>query len=74
MRYGDENSSYFHATIKERRATNSIFELQNREGKWLNTTQDIHNEVTQFYQNLQGKATPNLEVIDRKTIPIRQQK
>ncbi|CAO2816302.1 unnamed protein product [Amaranthus hypochondriacus] len=64
----DENSAYFHATIKERRASNSIFELQDKEGKWLKTTQEIQNEITNFYQNLQGSETNILEVINRVTM------
>jgi hypothetical protein len=32
LKNSDENSAYFHATIKERRATNSISELQDTEG------------------------------------------
>ena len=60
MRNGDENTAYFYATIKERRAANSIYELQNREGKWLNTIVEMRSEITQFYQKLQGTATTNL--------------
>ena len=65
MRNGDKNTAYFHGTIKERRASNTIYELQDAEGKWHNNTGEIHHEITQFYQKLQGTAATNLQMIDR---------
>ena len=65
MRNGDENTAYFHATIKERRASITIYELQDAEGKWHNNTGEIHNEITQFYQKLQGTTVINLQMIDK---------
>nr|QIA97950.1 hypothetical protein AP_R.00g000460-v1.0.a3 [Amaranthus palmeri] len=68
MRNGDDNTAYFHAAIKERISSNSIHELQDRDGNWISKSQEIHNEITQFYKGLQGTATPNLEGIDSRVM------
>ena len=65
MRNGDENTAYFHATIKERRASNTIYELQDAEGNWQSNTDKIHTEISQYYQKLQGTETTYLQMIDR---------
>ena len=65
LRNGDENIAYIHATIKERRAAKSIYELLDRDGKWLKTEGEIQHEITQFYRNLQGATTKNLVMLDK---------
>ena len=60
LRNGDENTAYFHATIKERRASNTIYDLLDAEGKWHNKAKEIHSEIIQYFQKLQGTATPHL--------------
>ena len=68
MDNGDENTAYFHATIKERRASNTIYELQDAEGKWHSNTDTIHSEVSQYFQKLQGTEHSNLQMIDINTM------
>lgn len=68
MRNRKEKIEYFHATIKERRAANGINKLLERDGKWLKIKGEIHYEITQFDQNLQGTTIKNLMVVDRDII------
>ena len=65
IKNGDDNTAFFNASIKERRASNTIYELQDDEGKWHNKADEIQTEIIQFYQKLQGTATNYLQMIDR---------
>lgn len=48
----DDNIVFYHATIKERRAANSIYELLDKDGKWIKIREKIQLEIKHFYQNL----------------------
>lgn len=37
LNYGDKNSSFFHASMVQRRQRNQIIQLQSEDGTWLNT-------------------------------------
>ena len=65
---GDDHTVFFHATIKERWVTNGIYELLDKDGKWIKTRDEIQHEIKHFYQNLQGMVAKNLVVIDRDTM------
>ena len=56
LKNGDDNTAFFHATIKERWETNGVYELLDKDGKWLKIGEEIQNEIIQFYQNIQGTS------------------
>ena len=65
IRKGDENTAFFHAAIKERRASNTIYDLQDADGKRHNKADEIQAEIIHYFQKLQGTATNYLQMIDR---------
>lgn len=56
LRLGDGNNKYFHATIKARQNSNSIYSLQKEDDTILKNHDDIEEEVLTFYRKLMGTA------------------
>ncbi|XP_074316134.1 uncharacterized protein LOC141652515 [Silene latifolia] len=53
---GDENTSYFHSTLKARRLQNSVFCILNRHGVLQNTNAGIEAAFEDYYRNLLGAS------------------
>ncbi|VFQ85595.1 unnamed protein product [Cuscuta campestris] len=49
---GDANTSFFHATVKQRRSQQKITSLKSKEGKWLHNQEEIHEEILNHYRTL----------------------
>lgn len=56
LRLGDGNNKYFHATIKARQTSNSIYSLQKEDDTILKTHEDIEEEILTSYRKLMGTA------------------
>lgn len=65
LKYGDESTVYFHVAIKERQASNGIYDFWDSEGNHLTDQKDIEEEIVGFYKKLQGTVANNLRDIDR---------
>ncbi|KAK9681829.1 hypothetical protein RND81_10G030500 [Saponaria officinalis] len=51
---GDDNTAFFHATIKKRRAHYRVTQIQSDAGQLLNNPDDIKRAFEEFYVNLLG--------------------
>ncbi|VFQ77313.1 unnamed protein product [Cuscuta campestris] len=52
LKEGDCNSSFFHAKIKEKRIHQKIHRIKDSNGNWLENTNDIQHEATNFFKAL----------------------
>ncbi|CAK8536977.1 unnamed protein product [Lathyrus sativus] len=64
IKKGDGNNQYFYAAIKARHHSNCLNNLKKRDGSQTNSISDIEEEVLNFYSNLIGKNTENINHID----------
>ncbi|XP_056685740.1 uncharacterized protein [Spinacia oleracea] len=56
---GDENSKLFFQSIKQRRKHNAIYSIQNLNGEWLTSPDQIQDAFLEFYGNLFCSHTEN---------------
>ncbi|KAG7594365.1 Zinc knuckle CX2CX4HX4C [Arabidopsis thaliana x Arabidopsis arenosa] len=49
---GDENTKYFHASTKQRRAINRIIGLQDHNGTWIESEEGIEQIEVKYFNNL----------------------
>ncbi|XP_019236893.1 PREDICTED: uncharacterized protein LOC109217117 [Nicotiana attenuata] len=64
LELGDENNSYFSASLRNRQAQNRITSLIDSKGDIIQQPEDIAAEVTSFYKILLGSAAAQLPAID----------
>ncbi|XP_074291548.1 uncharacterized protein LOC141618348 [Silene latifolia] len=60
---GDDNTHYFHAHIKTRRAKNKVLQIHDQQGN-LCTSSSIFRAFIHYYENLLGSSTPVDPVCD----------
>uniref|UniRef100_A0A803P117 Reverse transcriptase domain-containing protein n=1 Tax=Cannabis sativa TaxID=3483 RepID=A0A803P117_CANSA len=53
---GDENTSFFHAALKSRRAQNRINAIKNEEGTWVEDPREVQKAFLQYYEKLLGST------------------
>ncbi|KAG7548646.1 Reverse transcriptase domain [Arabidopsis suecica] len=58
MNFGDNNSKYFHALTKQRRARNRINGLHDENGTWSAEDKDIQNIAVSYFKNLFTTTNP----------------
>lgn len=72
---GDANTSYFHASVKDRRRKNQLSALKVGE-VWFETDEDIKNEVRRFFQDHFSTNSsfrrPNLDGISFREISAKE--
>lgn len=56
LKLGDENNSYFHASVRDKQASVGINQLINEHGQVLKTQEELEGEILNFYQQLVGTA------------------
>lgn len=61
---GDENSRYFHASIKSNVATKSMQRLVTEGGEVVETHELIKEQVLSFYHDLLGTSTSSIKGVD----------
>lgn len=64
LKLGDSNNGFFQASTKVRVANNKITNLVDSNGEILESEQNIHNEILQFYQKLLSSLNQNLKGVD----------
>lgn len=52
LRKGDRNTSFFHASVKERRRTNRIGKLRREDGSWAVKEEEKKEVVTKYFAQL----------------------
>ena len=58
MKVGDNNSKYFHALTKQRRARNRIIGLHDENGKWFAEDKDVQHIAVSYFETLFNKSNP----------------
>ncbi|XP_050217536.1 uncharacterized protein LOC126668373 [Mercurialis annua] len=66
LNLGDSNTKFFHNSLKQRRIVNCIPILQLEDGSTINSSNEIHIEMTRFYKNLFRKGDFNRNHIKRE--------
>ncbi|XP_074278426.1 uncharacterized protein LOC141602015 [Silene latifolia] len=62
MEEGDENSAYYHQSIKSRRMRNKVYQIQNQDGVRCTQSQEIQDAFDCFYRDLLGSS--------KKVVPV----
>ncbi|KAH7834805.1 hypothetical protein Vadar_019912 [Vaccinium darrowii] len=52
LNYGDRNSSFFHATMVQRRQRNQILRLKAEDGAWCTNEDEINGCIAEYFSNL----------------------
>ncbi|KAF7119980.1 hypothetical protein RHSIM_Rhsim13G0172400 [Rhododendron simsii] len=52
IKYGDKNTSFFHATVNQRRQRNQISKIQDNMGIWLTEERDINMHLQSHFSSL----------------------
>lgn len=74
LREGDQNTKFFPATTKQRRARNWVTKLRKSAGVWVETEEDIEEVATRYFQTLFTSSDPSdfdesLKYITEKVTP-----
>lgn len=64
----DQNSSFFQAVIREKKAQHNITRLQRGDGSFAITDEEIAQEVIAFYEKLFGIASTQLQPVKNKVL------
>ncbi|WMV50918.1 hypothetical protein MTR67_044303 [Solanum verrucosum] len=64
LQLGDENTTYFHASLKTRIAQNKITSLTTATGRVGNNSTDIEEEIISFYKQLLGSCATQLPAVN----------
>ncbi|XP_074299353.1 uncharacterized protein LOC141630431 [Silene latifolia] len=67
LKHGDDNTSYFHACIRRRRAKNRVFQVADVNNVLCSTTESIQAAFIHYYQQLLG-TEKYVKPINRKVI------
>ncbi|XP_058726677.1 uncharacterized protein LOC131598046 [Vicia villosa] len=68
LQLGDGNNRYFHAIVNQKNKQKSLLGLEDQNGKLLTEFQDLEEEILNFYSNLVGTASDNLDHVDIMTL------
>lgn len=64
VRDGDENTTLFHASIKQRRLQNKVFSIKEN-GAWVHDPDKVPEAFLEYYQHLLGEVTERTKVNKR---------
>ena len=68
---GDRNTKYFHSKASERKKKNTILGLQNEEGNWCSSKDDIASIVVSYFEKLYATSFPSNITEVTATIPAK---
>ncbi|KAG5523350.1 hypothetical protein RHGRI_035240 [Rhododendron griersonianum] len=52
IRYGDKNTSFFHATVTQRRQRNQLSKIRDSRGQWLTEEKEINGHLQDYFSSL----------------------
>ena len=64
MKFGDENSSFFHSVVKSKQASTNLSCLISEDGSVLSSHAEIEQEILSFYGKLMGSKEEDISGID----------
>ncbi|XP_060210563.1 uncharacterized protein LOC132637499 [Lycium barbarum] len=66
---GDRNTKFFHSYVKGRRKKLALQRIQNSQGDWISSNNDIREEAVRFYQNQLRQLATRTDYEMLKKIP-----
>ena len=74
MQQGDRNTKFFHSTASQRRQKNTIVGIQDEQGNWMESDEDIERIVLEYYQSIYQSDMPSgfdavMQAIEPKVTP-----
>ncbi|XP_062089161.1 uncharacterized protein LOC133795724 [Humulus lupulus] len=60
VQFGDENTAFFHTSLKTRMAHNIINSIKNGRGLWVDNSEDVKDAFLDYYQELLGTTMTNM--------------
>ncbi|KAH0717607.1 hypothetical protein KY285_013638 [Solanum tuberosum] len=64
LQLGDGNTTYFHVSLKNIIARNKILSLTTADGRMVNNSNDIEEEIIEFYKQLLGSCATHLPAVN----------
>ena len=58
LKWGDQNTKFFHATASQWRRKNRIDGLQNHQGEWTNDQEGIENIILEYFAKIYRSDNP----------------
>lgn len=68
LKLRDQNTAYFCACLKQRQAQNHISRLINSDGVWIQTEDEVEEEITRFYRSILGTAANQLTGVSQEVM------
>ncbi|XP_062099761.1 uncharacterized protein LOC133805598 [Humulus lupulus] len=68
LRYGDDNTAYFHACLKQRRASNRITSFVNESGQLIERFEDVLDHFVNHFQKIMGSQSSASVPIQRSCL------
>ncbi|XP_062096307.1 uncharacterized protein LOC133802077 [Humulus lupulus] len=59
LKQGDENTKFFHNSIRNRHIQNAIYSIWDMEGNWHDRQEEVHNTFYAYYEGLLGSEMKN---------------
>ncbi|XP_062109857.1 uncharacterized protein LOC133821725 [Humulus lupulus] len=70
LKEGDDNTSLFHQSLKQRRSTNTVFAVQDMHGQWVDTKDGVSKAFLSFYQKLLGSRLHNRRKVSQSIVNL----
>ncbi|XP_074293094.1 uncharacterized protein LOC141620008 [Silene latifolia] len=67
MKFGDEDTAFFHAAIKKRRARNRVFQVKDMRGSLCSESKVIQQAFEEYYMHLLGTST-SVKPVNKKIV------
>ncbi|XP_062085879.1 uncharacterized protein LOC133791985 [Humulus lupulus] len=67
---GDENTAFFHASLKARRAHNRINSIKNGRVIWVDNSKDVKADFLDYYQELLGTTMTNRLIVIKAIVEM----
>ncbi|XP_062104124.1 uncharacterized protein LOC133815283 [Humulus lupulus] len=68
MQEGDENTTFFHASLRDRRAQNRIYSVKSETGVWVDKPEEVSSVFLSYYQTLLGCKLENILSINKNVV------
>ncbi|XP_062118460.1 uncharacterized protein LOC133832091 [Humulus lupulus] len=68
LQEGDENTTFFHASLRDRIAQNRIYSVKAETGVWVDKPEDVSSVFLSYYQTLLGCKLENRFSVNRNVV------
>ncbi|XP_056685736.1 uncharacterized protein [Spinacia oleracea] len=68
LKDGDENTSLFHQSIKNRKVQNQVYSIYDMKGEWKDTADGVSQAFLDYYKVLLGSTSDNRTPVNREVV------